>query len=118
MFRAKITTVAKANCASSYSNPIPARGIVSARGRGTAPRATERLPTMRTSLGVTATILTGLALSGLVVMRKVRRLEQDLEKRWARFQAGRPEVSIDLSGPAIEIDHLKKEARILYIHQT
>lgn len=73
---------------------------------------------MRTSLGVTATILAGLAFSAAVVVRKVRRLEQDLEKRWASFQAGPPQVVIDLSGPDLQVEYLKKEGRILYIHQT
>ena len=73
---------------------------------------------MRTSLAVTATLLTGLTLTATMVMRKVRRLEKDFDERWAAFASGPPEVTVDLKGTPIQVDYIAKELRTHYIHQT
>ncbi len=73
---------------------------------------------MRTSLTVTATLLTGLALTVTAMVRRVHRLEKELEHRWASYDAGPVQLAIDLRGTPIQVDYIAKEVRIHYICQT
>lgn len=73
---------------------------------------------MRTSLTVTATLLTGLALTATAVMRRVHRLEKELEQRWASYDTGPVQLAIDLRGTPIQVDYIAKGVRTHYIYQT